>query len=108
MDEQIKSMLEQAQITPGGGTEACTLQLSFNVPGKKPYTDQMVFTKDQSVLDVIHGLRCLANRIQSKCVEKIGGKVLMQGNGQNSTAYYTWPKGTGQNSIAYRHQGGRD
>jgi len=87
MDEQIKSMLETAQITPGGGTQSCTLQLAFNVPGHERYDDHIIFDKDQRVEDVIHKLRCLANRLQHHCVEKIGSRMLMQGNGQLKIAY---------------------
>ena len=82
-------MLETAQIKPEGGAQACTLQLSFNMPGKKPYVDQLVFTKDQSAADIVHSLRCLANRIQSKCIEKTGARIVMQSNG---------------NRLSYRHQ----
>lgn len=89
MDKQIESMLETAQIKPEGGSEACTLQLSLTAPGGKPYADQIVFTKDQSAADIVHSLRCLANRIQSKCIEKNGARIPMQSNGDR---------------LPYRHQ----
>jgi len=87
MDKQIESMLESAQIKPEGGSQAGTLQLSFMVPGRKPYADQVIFTKHQNVLDVIHKLRCLANRIESECIEKIGARMLMQSDIQIDLKY---------------------
>jgi len=87
MDEQIESMLETAQIKPEGGSQACTLQLSFAVPGHKGYHDHIIFDKDQKVEDVIHKLRCLANRLQHHCVEKIGARIQMQSDVQTSLKY---------------------
>lgn len=82
MDKQVESMLEMASIKPEGGAQVCTLQLSLMAPGGKPYTDQIVFTKDQSAADIIHGLRCLANRIHSNCIEMAGARVQMQSEAQ--------------------------
>ena len=87
MDEQIKSMLEQAQIIPGGGSKSCTLQLAFNVPGHEKYHDHIIFDKDQKVEDVIHKLRCLANRLQHHCVENTGARMRMQSGAQTSLKY---------------------